>query len=59
MATDDVILLRLTAEQAKNLSDILVEARDEGPEDEGWQSEELRELRILVDETISRHHQPH
>lgn len=48
-----MVTLQLTDEQAKNLDDVLHYVRDEGPEDEGWQSAELVELRELVCKTIS------
>lgn len=56
-----MVTLQLTDEQVEDLQEILSSARDEGPEGEGWASNELTELRALVNQAISiqkrRYHQ--
>jgi len=48
----DTVKIELTREQAEELSRILTYTRDEGPDDEGWQSAEMIELRDIVDAAI-------
>jgi len=48
------LILRLTEKQLIDLSEILWSIQDEGPEGEGWASEKLIELRLLIgDLTLS------
>lgn len=46
------VVLELTKKQANKLSDVLWDTSDEGPEHEGWASDELSELRSIVDAAI-------
>ena len=48
-----LIDLRLTVKQLVLLDEILMSFNDCGPSDNGWASQELRDLRILVDDKIS------
>jgi len=41
------ITITLTREQLDFLREILLDAKDEGPYDEPWASDELKELRLL------------
>lgn len=52
MPTDNGIIIKLTKKQAEKLSDVLSYAQDEGPSPEGWASNELEELREIVDNAI-------
>ena len=44
-----MITITLTPQQAEKLSRVLWDAHDEGPEYEGWASDELCVLRGIVD----------
>ena len=46
------INLQLTVKQLELLDEILMSFNDCGPSDEGWASQELRDLRILVENNI-------
>ena len=44
------VIIELTPEQSENLEYILWRTQDEGPDGEGWASDELQELRDIVEE---------
>jgi hypothetical protein len=46
------IIIKLTKEQAEKLSEVLWDTQDEGPCGEGWASDELSELRGIVDAAL-------
>lgn len=46
------VLVRLTEAQAKTLSGKLWSLQDEGPINSGWASDELQELRDIIDASI-------
>ena len=52
--TDDAVILVLTMEDARFLSEVLDSYTDMGPPGEGWASEKLDRLRFLVDEGIEK-----
>lgn len=47
-----MVKVSLTEKQAKKLSEVLWESQDEGPWGKGWASDELAELRNIVDNAI-------
>ena len=51
-----MIIIVLSEKQAENLSNILWDTQDEGPVGEGWASDELEELRGIIDDTIEKSH---
>ncbi len=46
------VIIKLTINQAERLSEILQDTTDQDPTDEGWASNELLELRGVVDAAI-------
>jgi len=44
------VILRLTLSQAKKLDKVLQGYWDDGPPDEGWASEELLEVRRIIED---------
>ena len=50
-----LIDLQLTVKQLVLLDEILMSFNDCGPSDNGWASQELRDLRILVEDNIIIH----
>lgn len=52
MSDDPIITIKLTKEQAEELSEALSCYQDCGPLGAGWASKELRELRRIVNAAI-------
>jgi hypothetical protein len=47
-----MITITLTKDQAEKLSDLLWFIQDRGPTGQGWASDELSALRVLIDKAI-------